>query len=421
MKRFFLNLAACALMATVVSCEYDSPDIRYQQTTTVTNDYSEIVKALQDQTMSLAEKMGLLEEALKNQTFTLSQKMDLLNKAYDNGVLKYEEMTKKIIEAIDSLDATVTEKLAAIENAIKIQTSDLNAKLALIEKAVNSGLVGEDSTLDLVKKAIEALNATAGTVNDKLDAIKEAIDSPTFGLNVKLDAIREAVTQGLVSVTEKQELILKAINSSSTYTFTKDELLEVGDDYLLVDDAFWDANHDNYEVVRALKDLIPLSLPHKYKFQYKQPSGKYPFSGSETTSFYGPLYTEGGILNDIKFNEEGVILAVYIGADYVNPDPVFFPLNGHTCYYIKKVNKNCTYQFWVKIGDRAAGKDLKVEDMNASDTFSKIRRPDGDYIEYNHVSKAIKATTGVWGFRGLRHLTNTYPDNSVEFVIVEDN
>ena len=96
-----------------------------------------------------------------------------------------------------------------------------------------------------MKKAIEALNATAGTVNDKLDAIKEAIDSPTFGLNVKLDAIREAVAQGLVSVTEKQELILKAINSSSTYTFTKDELLEVGDDYLLVDDAFWDANHDN--------------------------------------------------------------------------------------------------------------------------------------------------------------------------------
>ena len=385
MKRNLLILAACALMATVVSCEYDSPDIKFQQTTTVTNDYSEVVKALQDQTMSLTEKMGLIEEALKNQTFTLSQKMGL------------------------------------IEEAIKNQTFTLSQKMGLIEEAVNSGLVGEDSTLALVKKAIEALNATAGTANDKLDAIKEAINSPTSGLNVKLDAIREAVAQGLANLTEKQELILKALNSSSTHTFTKDELLEVGDDYLLVDNAFWDANHENYEVVRTLKDLIPLSLPHKYKFYYQQSSGKYPVSDSENTSFYGPLYTEGGILNDIKFNEEGVILAVYIDAKSVNPDPVFSSLNGHTCYYIKKVNKNCTYQFWVKIGDRAAGKNLKVKDMNASDTFSKIGSPDGDYIEYNHASKAIKATTGVWGFRGLRYLPNDPSDNSVEFIIVEDN
>ncbi len=482
MRKLFLTLSVCALMAAVVSCEYDSPDIRFQQTTTVTNDYSEIVKALQDQTMSLVKRMELLEEALKNQTFTLSQKMDLLNEAYDNGVLKYEEMAKKTIEAIGSLDATVAEKLAAIESAIKAQSTDLNAKLVLIEKAlglikestdeglagntkalelvksaiesltgtmdekltaiekavkdqttalsaklaliegaVNSGLVGDDSTLALVKKAIEALNATAGTANDKLDAIKEALDSPISGLNVKLDAIREAVAKGLVSVTEKQELILKALNSSSAYTFTKDELLEVGDDYLMVDDAFWDANQDNYEVVRALKDLIPLSLPHKYKFYFKQSSGRYPISGYEDTSFYGPLYTEGGILKEIRFNEEGVILAVDIGADYPNPAPVLTSLNGHTCYYIKKVNKNCSYQFWVKIGERAAGKNLKVQNMNALDIFSIMKRPDGDYIEYYHASQAIKATTGVWGFRGLEYLPSSSKDNSVAFIIVEDN
>ena len=136
MRKLFLTLSVCALMAAVVSCEYDSPDIRFQQTTTVTNDYSEIVKALQDQTMSLVKRMELLEEALKNQTFTLSQKMDLLNEAYDNGVLKYEEMAKKTIEAIGSLDATVAEKLAAIESAIKAQSTDLNAKLVLRRRSV---------------------------------------------------------------------------------------------------------------------------------------------------------------------------------------------------------------------------------------------------------------------------------------------
>lgn len=43
------------MMVAVVSCEYDSPDIRFQQTTTITNDYSEVVKALLDQTLALSK------------------------------------------------------------------------------------------------------------------------------------------------------------------------------------------------------------------------------------------------------------------------------------------------------------------------------------------------------------------------------
>ena len=110
----------------------------------------------------------------------------------------------------------------------------------MIKGAVDAGLVGGEQYVSLMK-AIDALNSTAGTANEKLDAIKEAINSPSSGLNVKLEAIKEAVAQGLVGVTTKQDLILAAINSSSSYSFTKDELLEVGDDYLLVDDAFWNA------------------------------------------------------------------------------------------------------------------------------------------------------------------------------------
>ena len=59
--------------------------------------------------------------------------------------------------------------------------------------------------------------------------------------------------------------------------------------------------------------------------------------------------------------------------------------------------------------------------MNALDIFNMINRPDGNYIEYYHASQAIKATTGVWGFRGLEYLRGSSKDNSVEFIIVEDN
>ena len=51
MKRFFISLAVCSLLASAVSCEYDAPNINF--TTTVTNDYSEVIKALQDQTLTL--------------------------------------------------------------------------------------------------------------------------------------------------------------------------------------------------------------------------------------------------------------------------------------------------------------------------------------------------------------------------------
>ena len=350
----------------------------------------------------------------------LSAKLVLIEGAVKTGLADNAEAIKLVKQAVESLEGTVEEKLKAINETIESQTNTLSGKLAAIQGSLDAGLVGEDSTLGLVKKAIDALNATAGTANDKLDAIKNAIDSPTSGLNVKLEAIEEALSQGLIDVTKKQDLILAALNSASTYHFTKDELLEVGDDYLYVDAAFWNANHENYEVVRALKDLIPLSLPHRYKFWWRQDSGRYPISGYESTSFYGPLYTDGGMLNRI-IDWDGVILAVYIGQHYVNPDPVHIEINGHSCYYIKKVHKNCSYCFWVKIGERAAGKNLKVQDMIGADSFRKIRRPDGDYIEYVHKSTAIKSTSGVWGFRGLEYFPNQYPDNSVEFIIVEDN
>ena len=367
---------------------------------------------------SLEEKLAAVEKAVKDQTMDLSAKLVLIEGAVKTGLADNAEAIKLVKQAVESLEGTVEEKLKAINETIESQTNTLSGKLAAIQGSLDAGLVGEDSTLGLVKKAIDALNATAGTANDKLDAIKDAIDSPTSGLNVKLEAIEEALAQGLIDVTKKQDLILAAINSASTYHFTDDELLEKGQDYLLVDAAFWEANHENYEVVRALKELIKLSVPHKYKFWWQQASGKYAFSGYEPTSFYGPLWSEGGILNGIA-GSSGVILAADLGRTGASPS--FDRKNGHTCYYLKKVHKSCQYYFHVKVGDRADGKKLKVKDMNDRDAFRVLPRADGDYLEYVHWTEAVKSTTGVWGFNNLKYLANLIPDNSVEFIIVEDN
>ena len=363
---------------------------------------------------SLEEKLAAVEKAVRDQTTDLSAKLVLIEGTVKAGFADNAKAIDLVRAAIGSLQGSLEEKLAAVEKAVKDQTMDLSAKLALIEGAVNSGLVGEDSTLGLVRKAIEALNATAGTANDKLDAIEDAIGSGLSGLTTKMEAIREALAKGLINITDKQDLILKALNSASTHTFTEDELLEVGDDYLLVDAAFWNANHENYEVVRALKDLIPLSLPHRYKFWWRQDSGKYPFSDSETTSFYGPRWSKDGIMYAILGTSE-LILAIDIQRGYIAPSYTY--IDGHLCYYMKKVYKSAYYNFRVGIGKRAVGKNIKMESIGSEDTF----RVESDAIFLSHWTEAIKASTGVWGFHGLEYNPYSFPDNSVEFIIVEDN
>ena len=79
MKRFFIVLAVCSLLASAVSCEYDAPNINF--TTTVTNDYSEVVQAIEDNTLTLAEKLKIINDALDNQTLTITQQADILKKA----------------------------------------------------------------------------------------------------------------------------------------------------------------------------------------------------------------------------------------------------------------------------------------------------------------------------------------------------
>lgn len=356
MKRFFISLAVCSLLASAVSCEYDAPNINF--TTTVTNDYSEVIKALQDQTLTIAEKLKILNDALEYQTLTITQQADILKKAYENGVLKYEELFGKLFDQLGK-----------------------------------------------IKESTE----------EKLDAIKGALETVNEDMKTKLNVINEAIKKGIVDVNAKQDLILTALNSLSSYKFTKDELLEVGDDYLLVHSLFWNKNFENYEVVRALMDLIPISLPARYKFWYRQESGKYPFDGSEPTSFYGPAITEGGIFNCVRGASD---LFLAIDLEWNSGAPHYRSVGEYNCYLIKKVYKSGYAYFIVDKGDKTAG--IKVKPMSSipsGDTFNDY----SNVITYEHRFEAEKGRTGVWGYRGLAN--GQFPGDKVkgvDFIFVKD-
>ena len=356
MKRFFIALAVCSLLASAVSCEYDAPNINF--TTTVTNDYSEVIKALQDQTLTIAEKLKILNDALEDQTLTITKQVDILKKAYENGVLKYEDLFGKLFDQLGK-----------------------------------------------IKESTE----------EKLDAIKGALETVNEDMKTKLNVINEAIKKGIVDVNAKQDLILTALNSLSSYKFTKDELLEVGDDYLLVLATFWNSNFENYEVVRALMELIPTSLPARYKFWYHQASGKYPFSGSESTSFYGPAITEGGCLNAIRGTSD---LFLAIDLELNSDAPRYRHVGFNTCYLLKKTYRSGYAYFVVDKGDKTVGINVKPESSIPSDDMFN------DYsnvITYEHRFEAEKGRTGVWGYRGLANGQYSFDNvKSVDFIFVKD-
>ncbi len=278
MKRLFLTIVAFGTLIAVNSCTYEAPEIYYEQT--ITNDYTGVVKALQDQTRTLEEKLALLESAMKNQTLSLEQKLDLLKKGLDdqnmslsqkldlltaavnNGVIKYEEMTRKLIESIDAMKVSNAEKLEAVEKAVKEQASSLAAKLALIEAAVQKGLVDTGKSLELVKDAIDALE---GTVEEKLKAVESAIKDQKVELGAKLSLIQGALEAGFVKSAEALELVKDAIDAlegtveeklKAVESAIKDQKVELGAKLSLIQGALEAGFVKNAEALELVKDAI---------------------------------------------------------------------------------------------------------------------------------------------------------------------
>ena len=210
MKKYLLGVVALVAVTTFTSCEKDAPEINFSHTTNIVSDFSGVIKAINDMSLSLSEKMEIINNAIKDQTLTLSQKMDILNEAINKGILTYQQMTQKIIDAINAMNASTAEKLAAIQTALTEMNGTLTEKLALIEAAINTGLADVVTANGLIKDAIASLE---GTMEQKLAAIETAMKDMNNSLTTKLALIEAAITAGFADVAAANELIEQAIAS----------------------------------------------------------------------------------------------------------------------------------------------------------------------------------------------------------------
>ena len=211
-------LAAAMLLATPAffsSCQENAPEIDYEMKVTVINDFTKVVDAINNSSLSNEQAIAKLVAAIDQMNADQQTKL------------------QAIMEAITSVNNTLETKLAAIEAAMRAQTLSMESKLALIEQVISSlnttletklgaiqaalreQTISMEAKMDLIKGILSNLNTT---LEVKLGAIEAAMKEQTIALKDKLALIEQVIKDQTSSFDAKMELLIKAITSLPDYS-----------------------------------------------------------------------------------------------------------------------------------------------------------------------------------------------------------
>lgn len=279
-------LASTMLLAMPLffsSCREDAPELYYEMSVSVNNDFTKVVEAinngskkneeainkltsaidkltgeqsarlqliinvLNDVNATLDAKLAVIEAAMKSQTLSLESKFDLLHKAIGDNTLKLGEFTKNLTTAIDAVNDTLGKKLSAIESIIKSTSATTAEKLAAIDATMAAQTVSLKEKFDLLVTAVD--NNTLET-NDLSEKLAGAIDALNVTVGKKLVDIEAIIKDSSVTTAEKLEAISGVIKAHTLSFETKMDLLKTAIE-----------NLPNYDAkLKAILDAIkPLS------------------------------------------------------------------------------------------------------------------------------------------------------------------
>ena len=211
-------LAGAMLLATPAffsSCQENAPEIDYEMKVTVVNDFTKVVDAINNSSLSNEQAIAKLVAAIDQMNADQQTKL------------------QAIMEAITSVNNTLETKLAAIEAAMRAQTLSMESKLALIEQVISSlnttletklgaiqaalkeQTISMEAKMDLIKGILSNLNTT---LEVKLGAIEAAMKEQTIALKDKLALIEQVIKDQTSSFDAKMELLIKAITSLPDYS-----------------------------------------------------------------------------------------------------------------------------------------------------------------------------------------------------------
>lgn len=280
MKRRLITLAVSAVLSGALlcftSCVNEAPEINYQVEYHHTTDFSELIKVINDQTLSLASKIAAVEDAVAKGTASLSEASsalkDAITKALDDQTSSINEKLETLTQAVNSQALTLEDKLSLIEKAIKDGTTTLSKVIGNIAGSL-------ENKLDIIAKAI---NDGAATINDAMEAmggtLVDAVEQGVIDLGDAVEALGDIVEDALggdgsiaaklTAIEGQLELVAGALENTDSNVEDIIEALGIISDAiddqsdaiaeaLAEDGALAGKIDDIIDIIEELKDAIP--------------------------------------------------------------------------------------------------------------------------------------------------------------------
>jgi len=210
-KNLLTALLAVVALFTVSSCVNEAPEINYSVQYTHTSDFTSLIKAINDQTLSFSEKLELVAKAVDDGAATLEQASDalaqLVSKAINDQGTALSEKLDILNQAMDSQNILLEEKLNLLCQALNNGAITLENALHSFEETVDSSIAGH---ADITSEAIEDLANTLSssirqgvfTLGQALWAINGSVNSQTLALSIQLSLINRSIASGAADITE---------------------------------------------------------------------------------------------------------------------------------------------------------------------------------------------------------------------------
>lgn len=223
MKKNFINVLAALTLASagVVSCVLEAPEINYQVNYQNVADFSGIIAAINNSTMSTQQRLDLIAESLDKQTYTMAQKIEFLEAALKNGLTNLEKasqmLKESLVKTINDQTLILNSKMTALETAVKSGTLTLGDKLEVIKTAINNQTASQVEASKLTREAfVAAITSQTATMKERLTALETAVKNETLVLSDKLSVIQTAINNQTVEETKALGLFKTAVNDAIT-------------------------------------------------------------------------------------------------------------------------------------------------------------------------------------------------------------
>ena len=276
-------LAGAILLATPAffsSCQENAPEIDYEMKVKVVNDFSKVVDAINNGSLSNEQaiaklvaaidqmnadqqtKLQAIMDAITSVNNTLDTKLATIEATMRAHTLSMESKLALVEQVISNMNTTLETKLGAIQAALKEQTISMEAKMDLI-KGILSNL---NNTLDVKLGAIDAvMKEQTIALKDKLALIEQVIKDMTNSFETKMDLIAQAI-QSLPDYSDKLAGIEAALKNLPDYSAKLEALNNILDKYgadiatklASIDGAFREIGCDNGKLDWMIKAIEKL-------------------------------------------------------------------------------------------------------------------------------------------------------------------